>query len=181
MDKLCCDVVMKCYLIITILGGDRTGIVSSLADIVADHDGSWMESRMAKLAGQFAGIVRVECEDDKADSLINALQTQGSESGLSVQVVRDTSPENPKGEIWNVDVMGNDRAGIVRELTAAIAKAGGNVEELTTGLESAPMSGHPMFRAHGEITIADSSSVDTLTSAIESLGDDLTVDISMAD
>lgn len=165
----------------TILGSDRTGLVSSLADIVAEHNGSWMESRMAKLAGQFAGIVRVECEDDQADTLTTALQAAGNESNLSVQVVRDSSIEGPKLETWNVDVMGNDRAGIVRELTAAIAKAGGNVEELTTGLESAPMSGHPMFRAHGEISITENSSVEALTAAIESLGEDLTVDISVAD
>ena len=62
-----------------------------------------------------------------------------------------------------VDVVGNDRPGIVRELTAAIANAGGNVEELTTGLESAPMSGHPMFRAHGVISIPENAEASVLT------------------
>ena len=74
--------------------------------------------------------------------------------------------------------MGNDRPGIVRELSAAIANAGGNVEELTTGLESAPMSGHPMFRAHGVISIPENAETAVLTAAIESLGGDLTVDVS---
>ena len=76
-----------------------------------------------------------------------------------------------------VDVVGNDRPGIVRELSAAIAGAGGNIEELTTGLESAPMSGQPMFRAHGVISIPENAEPAALTAAIESLGDDLTVDI----
>ena len=78
-----------------------------------------------------------------------------------------------------MDVVGNDRPGIVRELSAAIASAGGNVEELTTGLESAPMSGQPMFRAHGVISIPENAETSALTAAIESLGDDLTVDITL--
>ena len=61
---------------------------------------------------------------------------------------------------------------------AAIAHSGGNVEELTTGLESAPMSGHPMFRAHGIVSIPENSDPAALTSAIEGLGGDLTVDVS---
>ncbi len=70
-------------------------------------------------------------------------------------------------------------SGIVREFTAAIAHAGANVEELTTGLESAPMSGHPMFRAHGIVSIAEDTETEILITAIETLGGDLTVDLSI--
>ena len=52
------------------------------------------------------------------------------------------------------------------------------MEELTTGLESAPMSGHPMFRAHGVISIPENMESAALVGAIESLGGDLTVDVS---
>jgi glycine cleavage system regulatory protein len=40
------------------------------------------------------------------------------------------------------------------------------------------MSGHPMFRAHGVISIPENSEPSVLTTAIESLGGDLTVDVS---
>jgi len=96
-----------------------------------------------------------------------------------VQAAREAVAEPPTRRTLTVDVLGNDRQGIVRELTAAIATAGGNVEELTTGLESAPMSGHPMFRAHGIISIPENVDPSLLTTAIESLGGDLTVDISV--
>ena len=72
----------------------------------------------------------------------------------------------------------SDISNAIKELSAAIAGAGGNIEELTTGLESAPMSGHPMFRAHGVISIPESAEIADLTAAIESLGGDLTVDVS---
>ena len=61
---------MKSYLVMTVLGNDRPGLVSSLADTVASHGGNWLESRMARLAGQFAGIVRIECPSETADALV---------------------------------------------------------------------------------------------------------------
>lgn len=161
----------------TVLGSDRPGLVNSLADTVARHGGNWLESRMARLAGQFAGIVRIECPSEAADGLLAELQTPGIH-GLTVQAVREAVEPAVKRRTIVVDVVGNDRPGIVRELSSAIATAGGNVEELTTGLESAPMSGHPMFRAHGVISIPENAETSVLTQAIESLGGDLTVDIS---
>jgi glycine cleavage system regulatory protein len=167
---------MHSYLIMTVLGSDRPGLVSSLADTVARHGGNWLESRMARLAGQFAGIVRIECPSTAVDALLSELSTPGI-PGLTVQAVREAAVEMPARRTLGVEVMGHDRPGIVRELSAAIASAGGNVEELTTGLESAPMSGHPMFRARGVISIPENAGPEEITAAIESLGGDLTVDI----
>ncbi len=169
---------MKSYLVITLLGNDRPGLVNSLADTIARHGGNWLESRMARLAGQFAGIARIECPAGAVDALLHDLRSPGI-PGLTVQAVREDAADPLPRRTVVVDVVGNDRPGIVRELTAAIAHAGGNVEELTTGLESAPMSGHPMFRAHGIVSIAEDTETDTLITAIESLGGDLTVDLSI--
>lgn len=162
----------------TVLGPDRPGLVSSLADTVAEHGGNWLESRMARLAGQFAGIVRIECPTDNLDALICELQLPGT-SGLTVLAVREEATEPVARRTLEVDVVGNDRPGIVRKLSAAIASAGGNIEELTTGLESAPMSGHSMFRAHGIVSIPEHIDTTILTAAIERLGEDLTVDVSL--
>ncbi len=169
---------MNCYLIMTVLGSDRPGLVSALADTVASHGGNWLESRMARLAGQFAGIARIECPAETVDALIAGLQSPAN-SGLTVLAVREEVAESIARRTLIVDVVGNDRPGIVRELSAAVAKAGGNIEELTTGLESAPMSGHPMFRAHGVVSIPENTATEVLTAAIECLGGDLTVDISV--
>ena len=167
---------MTTSLVMTVLGPDRPGLVRILSDIVASHGGNWLESRMARLSGQFAGIVRVECAEADANNLIGELQALAAD-GITVQTVRETAPLPEKRRTLAVDVVGNDRPGIVRELAAAIANAGGNVEELTTGLESAPMAGHPIFRARGVISIPENSDTAALTAAIENLCSDLSVDV----
>ena len=169
---------MNCYLVMTVLGNDRPGLVSALADTVTQHGGNWLESRMARLAGQFAGIARIECPAETVDALIAELQSP-DHSGLTVLAVREEMAVAIARRTLVVDVVGNDRPGIVRELSAAVAKAGGNIEELTTGLESAPMSGQPLFRAHGVVSIPEDTETQVLTTAIECLGGDLTVDIAV--
>src|SRR5688572_15511645 len=63
----------KTSLVLTILGEDRPGLVEQIAKLVADHHGNWLESRMAHLAGQFAGILRVEVDAAHAESLTSSL------------------------------------------------------------------------------------------------------------
>ena len=45
---------MSVNLVLTVIGKDRPGIVELLSQIVAAHEGNWLESRMAHLAGEFA-------------------------------------------------------------------------------------------------------------------------------
>lgn len=170
---------MQSYLIMTVLGTDRPGLVNLLAETVARHGGNWLESRMARLAGQFAGVIRIECPTSAADALLLELRmpVSAGEPGLTVTAVRECVQVAAARRTLEVDVLGADRPGIVRELSAAIARADGNIEELVTGLESAPMSGHPMFRAHGVVSIPENADQAVLIAAIESLGGDLTVDV----
>ena len=56
---------MAIPLVMTIIGPDRTGLVESVARVVADHGGNWLESRMCRLGGDFAGILRIEIPADK--------------------------------------------------------------------------------------------------------------------
>ena len=53
-------------LVMTVIGEDRPGLVEALAELIAAHEGSWDESRMARLAGHFAGVVQIHLPDERA-------------------------------------------------------------------------------------------------------------------
>src|SRR5258708_38228659 len=115
-------------LILTVIGPDRPGLVRALAHAVAAHGGSWLESRMARLAGQFAGIVMVEAPD----SLLTDLHALESE-GLQIVGHPAAAVENaPVGERLAVEVVGNDRPGIGRDGAQELADTGGESEEPIT-------------------------------------------------
>jgi len=167
---------MTVSIVMTVLAADRPGLVRLLSETIASHGGSWQESRMACLAGQFAWILRVECPPAAAADLLGALAALDGQ-GISVQARREESAATAPRETLALDVVGNDRPGIIRALSAAIAGAGANVEELATSLESAPMSGHPIFHATGRVSLAAEGDPAALIAAIEGLGADLSVSI----
>lgn len=167
---------MKQTLVMTILGADRSGLVRSIAAIVENHQGSWQESRMARLAGQFAGILRVECPEAEIASLTETLANLESQ-GIHINIIGEPVAAPTEQHLLTIDVVGNDRPGIVHQLTQAIVDAGGNVEELITGMESAAMAGHPLFRATGKVSMTAAHHEELLRTCIEKLSDDLSVEI----
>lgn len=167
---------MRTSLVLTILGPDRTGLVEMIADLVASHDGSWQESRMARLAGQFAGVLRVECPAANRKALEEELQNL-NEQGLSVSIVHDNSVGDPEGDLLEIDITGLDEPGIVKRIASTLADLGVNVEELHTSLESAPMAGHLLFRTRGRIRLPDDLEPPRFAEALEAVGAGLTVDV----
>ncbi|HAW24640.1 MAG TPA: glycine cleavage system protein R, partial [Pseudomonas sp.] len=42
------------HLVLTVIAEDQPGLVECLAKCIAEHGGNWLESRMSRMAGQFA-------------------------------------------------------------------------------------------------------------------------------
>lgn len=165
-------------LVVTVIGPDRSGFVGSLSRIIAEHGGNWTSSQMAHLAGQFAGILSVSIEEAKAEKLRYALQQSGGE-GFRVSVVTEseTAQSKQSGERCRVEIVGQDRRGIVREMSEKLAEHKVNVEELSTSVESAPWSGDMLFKATATVQLPTGSSQDDLRDLLEELADDLMVEV----
>ena len=165
----------------TILGPDRTGLVESVAQVVADHGGNWLESRMCRLGGEFAGILRIELPVEKRQMLLDALQAlQGR--GLAVVVRPDEAAASAtQGRQARLEIVGHDRPGIVRQITHALARAGVNVEEFSSECVSAPMSGETLFKAAARLQLPERCDLAALKTELEKIAADLLVDVSFAE
>lgn len=170
---------MNRALIVTIIGPDQTGIVRRIADCVTDNGGSWEQSHMSHLSGQFAGILRIVCPVESVERLILALRNQEKENdGQQIHIIQDAIADEPNGTLLELDLIANDRPGIVSELSAAIAAAGCNIEELETGIRSSPWSGDLLFHATGRINLTDGTTRASLQEQLEGLGLDFQVTLS---
>jgi glycine cleavage system regulatory protein len=165
-------------IVLTLVGPDRPGLVEAVSDIVVRHGGNWLESRMAHLAGQFAGILRVEVPDGEARAIGESLQHLKS-LGLQVVAVPSGSPDAPLLRPLKLHLVGQDRPGIVREIAQILAGRGVNVEELHTECQSAPMSGEALFVATATLAAPDHLGVNDLRTALERIASDLMVDITL--
>lgn len=166
-------------LVLTVIGDDRSGLVNALAAVVADHRGNWERSQMAELGGAFAGIVLVEVAAERAEAFRAA--ASGIE-GLQVNIHEadaDVAAE-PTGRV-GVELLGNDRPGIVRELSAVFARHDLSIEEFETQTSDAPMSGGRLFQARIGAPVAAGSDLDALRADLERLASELMVDITVED
>ena len=168
----------KQSLILTVIADDRPGLVGELSAAVSAHQGNWLESSLAQLAGKFAGIVRVEVDELNAGSLQAAAERLPN---LKVAVTKATGAKAPTGRKLTLELVGNDRLGIVKEVTAVLARHAVNVEKLTTRTESGPMSSGMLFRADAELTAPSALDARALKSDLETISNDLMVEIALGE
>jgi methionyl-tRNA formyltransferase len=166
-------------LVLTVIGSDHPGIVNLLSDVAQRFGANWVGSRMASLAGQFAGIVHLEVPDQNAESLASALRGLVS-SGLHVVIAMGDSCAVPAGQrIVRLELVGNDRPGIVRDLSGRLARRGVSIEELHTEVVSAAMSAGQLFRVKALLAVPDALSNDDLKRELEALATEMMVDIEL--
>jgi glycine cleavage system regulatory protein len=137
---------------------------------------------MAQLAGQFAGILRVEVPDARVPALVEALRRLDA-LGLRLVVeaapARPAPPERPRR--MELDVVGLDRPGIVREIARALVEHGVNIDELVTDRTSAAMSGELLFRSRARLAVPARTDAAQLRARLEKVAADLVVQVSLAE
>jgi glycine cleavage system regulatory protein len=172
---------MQRAIVMTVIGPDRPGLVEAVASLVAEHGGNWLESRMSRLGGQFAGILRVELADSAVSELTAALE--GLETrGLAVVVQADpTGRVDSAAKLSVLEIVGQDRPGIVRQISGALAGYGVNVEELHTECCSGAMSGETIFRARAKLSLPPGCDSSEVRRRLEKIAEDLIVEISLED
>ncbi|HAJ76314.1 MAG: ACT domain-containing protein [Gammaproteobacteria bacterium] len=167
---------MTTYLVLTAIGDDKPGLVESLAQTIANNAGNWLESNMSQLAGKFAGVLRVSVNDQDADRLIGALEELSDQLTLVIERVDIDETQNTEQTV-ELNLIGNDRAGIVQEISHALAKLSVNVEKLASERAPAPMSGDALFKASALLKVPEGLNLEDLRSALEGLADDLIVEL----
>ncbi len=166
------------HLVLTVIAEDQPGLVERVAKCVAEHGGNWLESRMSRMAGQFAGILRVEVPAQAHSGLTEALQRL-EQQGIRVLVAQSGPEPERQWQMIHLQLVGNDRAGIVRDITQLLARHGVNLESLDTDVLPAPMTNELLFRADARLAVPTELSLDELQEHLETLADDLMVELKL--
>ena len=136
---------------------------------------------MCHLGGEFAGVLRLEVPKEKDQTLRQALQVLQSQ-GLTV-IIRPDEVTPPAGLTRgaSLSLTGQDRPGIIHQITAVLAHQNVNVEELATDRYSAAMSGEMIFEAKARLHVPETCHIKELRRELEKLGEELMIDISFAE
>lgn len=172
------DLAMNQNYVLSFSAIDKPGIVELLSNTISKSGGNWLESAMSHLAGRFVGIVVIDVSAEQASALkeaLNGLTAQGL--FISIETINSEDSGSEVLRSIEIELTGHDRPGIVSEISTVLAKHGANVEDLTTELVSGSMSAELLFKADIHASIGQETDIDDLQEAIESIADDLMVDI----
>lgn len=169
-------------LVLTIVAPDRPGLVSAVSDKAAEYGANWADSLMASLAGQFAGILHLSVPTRNADMLVKALKAlEAPGIQISVAVAAGAPAARGINRRIKLELVGQDRPGIIHAISRALAHAGVSIERLQTQIVSGAMSGEQLFQMHAQLSVPSGLTDDKLRDALEALANELMVDISLDD
>ena len=139
---------MSHWYMLTLVGEDRPGIVAALTHAIYEGGGNLGEASMMRLGGNFTIMMMVDFEG-KLKSLESLVEPVVDSMGLRCHV------DHIKGQLHQhslpdvrISVFGADRAGIVSQVTAALAEAGLNILELESDV--AGSEDEPVYIMHIE-------------------------------
>ncbi|HRJ54580.1 MAG TPA: ACT domain-containing protein [Candidatus Thiothrix moscowensis] len=170
---------MQSSLVLTVLGPDRSGLVKSIAEAVKAHQGNWQESRMVHLAGQFAGLAHVTLPTAQVAALQQALRAL-QQDGLQVLLTHSDAAAPRNITPLTLELLGQDRPGIIHDITQQLAALNVNIEELESEQRAAPMSSELLFYAHLKLGLPDGVTAEDVQGVFENMPDPLTVDLSFS-
>lgn len=170
---------MMKQVILTVVGSDRPGLTQAIADAVLAVGGNWLESHLATVGGKYVGSVLVELPEGN----MAALQQEAARvdaAGLHVTLIeaaRGTASAEPP---LRLELVGQDRPGIVREVTAVLNELGVNIEDIATAVEDGAWSGAKLFRAEAHLRLPGGVDERALRDALERISGEIMVDISLS-
>jgi glycine cleavage system regulatory protein len=168
-------------LVLTIIGRDRAGVVASLADVVRFHEGNWKRSELAEIAGTFAGVVVVEVGDDHVDELLTNLLIL-REQGLHVTAQQVEEPvAAPDADEVRLRLTGDDRPGVVHEISTAIRDAGVSIARLGTVTDLPGTDGGRRFELTARLTVPVGADLDAVFDSIGEVAVGLGIELHVDD
>ncbi len=166
-------------IVLTVIGDDRAGLVAALSEVVSTHDGNWERSQLAELAGKFAGIVVVSVPDEHVEALTAAVRALDGLLDVSAYPASGRADNRPE-QLLTIDLLGNDRPGIVHEVSSVLHRHELSIEMMETHTREAPMAGGQLFEAHIVVKVPASAEPEALRADLERLATELLVDIALS-
>src|SRR5690625_4202219 len=133
-------------LVMTILGNDRTGLVSELSKIIADSGCSLKDSRMLVLGREFTAFLTVAGKWNELAKLESCLPTFSRRLNLSIHSRRTEAPEQPGNLLpYAIEIATLEQPDVIHQLAAFLADHNISIREITTSSYTAEHTGTPML------------------------------------
>jgi glycine cleavage system regulatory protein len=165
-------------MVLSVAGSDRPGLTQAIAAAILSAGGNWLESHLSQLGGLYVGSVLVELEAGGVEGLRAAVGAIDA-AGLDVRIAPAVEAPGAAGEALHITVVGQDRLGIVKQVTAVLSGLDANIETLKTWITAEAYSGAPLFNMEAHLRLPPGLTVGAVQAALEDISAEVMVDIAL--
>lgn len=166
---------MKCEFITTITGPDSTGIIKNLAETTRAMGGEWQNTKVVKLGGQIACLMKLVVKKEDEATLKAELNTQFPQLHFSYAEAKKNTNENMKTVKLEIDC--KDRPGLTKDISNILLSLDLVVENMEFNRVHVSSIGEAMFNARLALSVAESVREESVAEEIESLSEDMRVNV----
>ena len=173
---------MSRHTILSAIGADRPGLVDEVSEFVLARGGSIEDSRMVNLHGQFAIMMSIGGPPETIDRLEGDLDALRSQSGIHAELTpaEPTLARAAATIPFRLTGRALDQAGLVHSVAHLLRSLDVNIESVATTLESAPITGAPIFAMELIVAVRADTSVAKLREELAGVCDLLNIDWHLA-
>ena len=165
-------------MVLSVVGSDRPGLTRALAAAVLSAGGNWLEGHLSRLGGLYVGSVLVEVEADAAEALRAAVGAVDAH-GLEVRIAPAIEAAGADGETLDFSLVGQDRLGIVAQVTQVLSGLGANIETFKTWISAEPHSGAALFNMEARLRLPAGLKAGAVQAALEDISGEIMVDVAV--
>jgi glycine cleavage system regulatory protein len=165
--------------VLSVIGSDRPGLTEAVAAAVLSAGGNWLESHLSRLGGLYVGSVLVELDAGKVEALRETVKAVDAH-GLEVRITSAIDGGEAAGEALDLTLVGQDRPGIVRQVTKVLSSLDVNIESFETHIEAAPYFGGQLFRMEARLRAPPPMPGTAVQAALEAISAEIMVDVSLS-
>jgi glycine cleavage system regulatory protein len=123
--------------------------------------------------------VLVELDAAAVEDLRSAVSRVDAQ-GLEVRIAPSVEDTATAGETFDFGLVGQDRPGIVRQVTAVLTGLDANIETFRTWITEGPETGAPLFNVEARLRLPPGLNARKVQAALEDISAEIMVDISLS-
>lgn len=174
---------MQKSFVLTLTGPDRIGIVDELTGLLLARGGNVETSRMARLGGEFAVLMRVSMPEQSLGELdvdLESLEAQGYK--LTTTFPRYVPAQAyPDWHPFQIEVEGADHEGIIHGVAHYLSEQGISIESMESDSTPAPTSGVPLFSMTALVVVPPDHANSDWRGGLEEIAGKMNLDIRVSE
>ena len=159
----------------SVMGPNDAGAIRSIAEVTRQFGGEWTRSKIMRMEGQLAGLMKLVIDQEQVEQLKAELGSRFPEMQFTCSPISKRSSEESK--ILNLVVDCQDRPGLTKELSRVLESLDLVVENMECNRVHVSSIGQTAFTARVQVAVPESMSGEAVADEIEALAEDVRVSV----